>query len=117
MAVIQGLLQDARLVTPPARRDGQDTPGTTDRGRAAEAIRRWYLAGRTGPVVRLRHGAHLAARALGLREQTGSQMMILLQEYLEKRQVLLILDNCEHVIEACARLAEALLQACPKLSI
>jgi predicted ATPase/class 3 adenylate cyclase len=59
----------------------------------------------------------LTARALGLRELTGTQMMTLLLEYLEKRQVLLILDNCEHVIEACTRLSGTLLQACPKLSI
>jgi predicted ATPase/DNA-binding SARP family transcriptional activator len=58
----------------------------------------------------------LAARALGLRELTGPQVVELLQDYLEKQQVLLILDNCEHVIEACARLAEALLQTCPKLT-
>ena len=59
----------------------------------------------------------LAARALGLREQSGPQMIALLQEYLEQKQVLLILDNCEHVIEACVRLADALLQSCPKLTI
>jgi predicted ATPase/TolA-binding protein len=43
--------------------------------------------------------------------------MTFLQEYLEQKQLLLILDNCEHVIEACIRLVDALLQACPKLSI
>ena len=59
----------------------------------------------------------IAARSLGLRELTGPQAISLLQEYLEHRQLLLILDNCEHVIEACARLADTLLQACPKLSI
>jgi predicted ATPase len=59
----------------------------------------------------------IAARALGLRDQSGPQAFSLLQEYLERKQLLLILDNCEHVIEACVRLANALLQACPKLSI
>jgi predicted ATPase/DNA-binding CsgD family transcriptional regulator len=58
-----------------------------------------------------------AARALSLRELTGPQVISLLQEYLEHRHLLLILDNCEHVIEACARLAEVLLRACPNLSI
>ena len=58
-----------------------------------------------------------AARALSLRELTGPQVISLLQEYLEHRHLLLILDNCEHVIEACARLAEVLLRTCPKLSI
>jgi predicted ATPase/DNA-binding SARP family transcriptional activator len=59
----------------------------------------------------------LAARALGLRELTGPQAIALLQEYLEGRHLLLVLDNCEHVIDACIRLAVALLQTCPKLTI
>jgi predicted ATPase/class 3 adenylate cyclase len=37
--------------------------------------------------------------------------------HLRSRQLLLILDNCEHVIEACARLANALLRSCPGLRI
>ena len=32
-------------------------------------------------------------------------------------QVLLVLDNCEHLLEACAQLADALLRACPRLKI
>ena len=43
--------------------------------------------------------------------------MALLQDYLENKQLLLILDNCEHLIEACARLAEALLGSCPDLQL
>ena len=33
------------------------------------------------------------------------------------RQMLLVLDNCEHLVEACAELAEALLRSCPELRI
>ena len=36
---------------------------------------------------------------------------------LRPKSLLLILDNCEHLIDAAARLAETLLQGCPKLSI
>ncbi len=36
---------------------------------------------------------------------------------LQPRQVLLILDNCEHLVAACAHLAEALLRGCPRLQI
>ena len=57
------------------------------------------------------------ARALGMRGQTGPQAFSLLQDYLEPRHLLLIFDNCEHLVEACARLVDALLQACPKLSV
>ena len=34
-----------------------------------------------------------------------------------QRELLLILDNCEHLIEACAGLAEALLRSCPDLRV
>ncbi len=36
---------------------------------------------------------------------------------LSSRQLLLILDNCEHLVDACAHLAERLLQACPAIKI
>ena len=38
-------------------------------------------------------------------------------DYLEPRNVLLVLDNCEHLIEACASLAETLLRRCPDLRV
>ena len=36
-----------------------------------------------------------------------------LAEHLRRRRLLLLLDNCEHLLEACARLADALLRGCP----
>ena len=33
------------------------------------------------------------------------------------RRLLLVLDNCEHLVDACARLADALLRACPRLRV
>jgi predicted ATPase/DNA-binding SARP family transcriptional activator len=59
----------------------------------------------------------IAARALGLGEQTSAQTLVLLQDYLENKRLLLILDNCEHLIEACAWLAEMLLASCPDLHL
>ncbi|HET9589389.1 MAG TPA: tetratricopeptide repeat protein [Anaerolineales bacterium] len=41
----------------------------------------------------------------------------ILQDYLRPKAALLLLDNCEHLIEACARVSEILLQTCPKLKI
>src|SRR5262249_25434203 len=38
-------------------------------------------------------------------------------EYLRDRQLLLVLDNCEHLANACADLAAALLRACPELRV
>jgi non-specific serine/threonine protein kinase len=41
----------------------------------------------------------------------------MLSDYLGSKKVLLVLDNCEHLIEACAELAEALLRSCPGLCV
>ncbi|MGB8644338.1 MAG: AAA family ATPase [Anaerolineae bacterium] len=57
------------------------------------------------------------ARALGLREETGRPLLDTLIDYLRPRNLLLILDNCEHLIQACAQVAEALLHACPRVQI
>ncbi len=40
-----------------------------------------------------------------------------LVDHLEYRTALVVLDNCEHVVEACARLADVLLRRCPRLRI
>jgi predicted ATPase/DNA-binding SARP family transcriptional activator len=57
------------------------------------------------------------ATALGVRESPGHPLTETLEEYLRPRQVLLVLDNCEHLGGACARLAEALLRSSPRLRI
>src|SRR5829696_6787613 len=57
------------------------------------------------------------ASALGVHEQVGRSLGDLLRDHLEARRLLLILDNCEHLIEACATLANTLLRACPDLRI
>jgi predicted ATPase/class 3 adenylate cyclase len=57
------------------------------------------------------------ASALGVREQPGRSMQDTLTDYLREKKLLLILDNCEHLIEACAVLADMLLHACPGLKI
>ncbi len=57
------------------------------------------------------------AAAVEVREQPGRDMLASLVDALRQRQMLLVLDNCEHLIEACAALAEQLLRACPILTI
>ena len=57
------------------------------------------------------------ATVLGVREQPGNLPIATLQETLRTKELLLVLDNCEHLIDACARLAETLLSACPGLRI
>ncbi|HLE26902.1 MAG TPA: tetratricopeptide repeat protein [Anaerolineales bacterium] len=61
--------------------------------------------------------AQTVTTALGVREAPGRPILTILTEYLRTKNLLLLLDNCEHLVEACARLAEALLQACPHLWI
>src|SRR5918998_2445098 len=57
------------------------------------------------------------ASTLGVREQPGRSLIETLSDYLGSKKVLLVLDNCEHLIEACAELAEALLHSCPELRV
>jgi predicted ATPase/class 3 adenylate cyclase len=57
------------------------------------------------------------ANALGLREEPGAPLVDTLGNHLKSRKLLLILDNCEHLIGASARLANALLRTAPDLRI
>jgi predicted ATPase/DNA-binding SARP family transcriptional activator len=57
------------------------------------------------------------ATVLGLHEQHGRILSEIILDYLREKQLLLILDNCEHLVEACAKLANALLCRCMKLNI
>jgi predicted ATPase len=55
--------------------------------------------------------------ALALHEQPGQGLLDTLITHLETRCLLLVLDNCEHVIAACTALAARLLGTCPQLQI
>jgi len=57
------------------------------------------------------------ASVLGVREQPACSLTETLSDHLRARKPLLVLDNCEHLIEACADLAEALLRSCPELRV
>jgi predicted ATPase/DNA-binding XRE family transcriptional regulator len=54
---------------------------------------------------------------LGLIEQANRSPQSVLADFLRAKKSVLILDNCEHLIQACAQLAETLLHACPDLHI
>jgi non-specific serine/threonine protein kinase len=55
--------------------------------------------------------------ALGLHEQPGQALLDTLVEHLQPWRVLLVLDNCEHVVAACAALTARILAACPDVQI
>jgi len=61
-------------------------------------------------------GATVAAAA-HIGERPGRSAVDSITSSLRSRQVLLILDNCEHLVAACAELAHALLRSCPRLTI
>jgi len=57
------------------------------------------------------------AAVLGVREEPARPLLATLTAALQARHLLLLLDNCEHLIQAAAELTAALLSACPRLVI
>ncbi|MEO3868502.1 ATPase [Nonomuraea sp. B12E4] len=60
---------------------------------------------------------HAIAEALRLTDQSTRPMAEVLAEHLFGREILLVLDTCEHLVAACARTVEALLEAVPGLRV
>jgi len=118
LAEAQRLLASARLLT-------LTGPGGTGKTRlalqaAADALDQfpdgaWLVE--LAPLADPALVAGAAATTWDLREQPGRTPLDALLDYLRARHLLLILDNCEHLIEACADLAADLLRACPRLTI
>ncbi|WP_055567797.1 ATP-binding protein [Streptomyces atriruber] len=88
---------------------------------AAAALQRSFLDGawwvelsplRTSSVL-----AHAIAEELPLADQSTRPMIEVLAEYVAGREMLLVLDTCEHLTDACALTARALLDAAPGLHI
>jgi predicted ATPase/DNA-binding CsgD family transcriptional regulator len=67
--------------------------------------------GGPGPVARAIGGA------VGVHERPGQALADTLAEHLRARQLLVVLDNCEHLVEACADLVARLSSACPQLHV
>ncbi len=82
-------------------------------GRVAEGAVRGFPDGvRSAPLAAVRDGALVAlavADALGIRDETGRAPLESVVEHLRGRRLLLVLDNCEHVSDACAALVAAVL--------
>lgn len=75
----------------------------------------WFvdLATLSDPVL----VAHAVAKVLNVTEQPGRPIEDTLADTLRDRHLLLLLDNCEHLVARCAYLSEALLRACPHVRI
>ena len=55
--------------------------------------------------------------ALGVQDQSAGWSLVTLTDHLADKRLLLVLDNCEHLLDACAVLASTLLRACPNLRL
>jgi predicted ATPase/DNA-binding SARP family transcriptional activator len=60
---------------------------------------------------------HRVAATLGVQERTARAASEVVADHVRTRELLLVLDNCEHVVEACARLAAELLGGAPGLRV
>ena len=118
LAEARRLLSVASLVT----LTGPGGVGKTRLGRqAAAAMERAFpdgawlveLASLNDPAL----VARTVAAALGMRDQSARPALESLQDYVADRQLLLVLDNCEHLLDACAVLADRLLRTAPGLRI
>jgi predicted ATPase/class 3 adenylate cyclase len=61
--------------------------------------------------------AGTVASVLSIQDEPGRPVAGTLTEAIGERSLLIVLDNCEQVIDACAKLADALLRACPNLAL
>jgi predicted ATPase/class 3 adenylate cyclase len=57
------------------------------------------------------------AGALGIASQGGRAALEVLLDALAPQDILIVLDNCEHLIDACAKTADALLRRCPRVHL
>jgi class 3 adenylate cyclase len=114
LAQIGDLLQRVRLLTLTGIGGGGKTRLALQA--AVDVIDRhpdgvWWVA-----LARVEDAALLPAAvigALGLREVPGRSLLDTLVEHLRARRALVVLDNCEHLLGACAELVDALLRGCP----
>jgi predicted ATPase len=73
-----------------------------------------------GELAPLSEGAFVpkeVAEALGVSDRPAQPLDDTLAEVLRGRELLLLMDNCEHLLEATARLVDGLLDSCPRLRI
>jgi non-specific serine/threonine protein kinase len=89
--------------------------------RAANEMRRAFRDGvclvELAPLGNADLLPYAVLEALGIRGQSGKDPLDQVCDELASRQLLLLLDNCEHVVEAAADLVEAVLTACPEVTI
>ena len=116
LATLSQLLPTSRLLT----LSGPGGVGKTRLAlRAAAAVRATFPHGVwLVPLAELSDPAlvpHALAGVLGLRAPPDRPLLATLVAQLRERHLLLLLDNCEHLVDACADVVNTLLAACPHL--
>jgi predicted ATPase/class 3 adenylate cyclase len=61
--------------------------------------------------------AQVVAAALGCVQHPGLSLSASIVQYLKSRELLLVLDNCEHLLDDAGEFADAVVQACPKVTV
>jgi predicted ATPase/transcriptional regulator with XRE-family HTH domain len=69
------------------------------------------------PIVESGHIGSAIAQSTGVLEHSGRPLVETLASALASRHMLLVLDNCEHLVAAASTVADCLLQSCPHLRI
>ncbi len=118
LARLEGLLTQARLVTLAGTGGTGKTRLALEAGarvadRFADGVWLAELAGITDPGL----VAGQVMQALGVRQQGDVPVLEALIYRLRSAELLLVLDNCEHLLDACARLTGVLLHAAPGLQV
>src|SRR6266540_301263 len=118
MAEVKRLLAEARLLTlSGAGGAGKTRLALQVAADVLESYRDGVWLAELAPIGDPSLVPQTVASVLGLHEERSRPLPATLAGYLRPRQLLLVLDNCEHLIEACAALADGLLRACTQLRI
>jgi predicted ATPase/class 3 adenylate cyclase len=75
----------------------------------------WFVE--FAPIADSRLVPDVVARVLQVKEEPDSPLLQTISSYLKDKRLLLLLDNCEHCMEACSELTHELLQSSPELRI
>ena len=99
---------------PSASQPGASQPGASHPGASQPGASQ---PGASQPSPSQPSAVGLVTAALGVRAEVSRDLADTLTEALRPRSMLLILDTCEHLVEACAELVQRLLAGCPGLHV